>query len=174
MNGASPIRFVGFGYCEEENPRTQKIRIDLAETGGTGEAAGIGPAYSTLETNLTLPYIMAGKVASQPINPINETNLSLLLVHETMHLLGFQHDKPREDTKYFSTFTNTVIIGDFDSQSAMSMELADNTLISRNEPMSRGAPYLSTGDRHCLNLLAERRISTRGTTDVQQSTPRAQ
>jgi len=171
MSAASSVRFVGFGFCEEENPRTPKIRIDLAETGSTGEAAGIGPSFSTTETNLTIPYIMAGKISSQPIN---ETNLSFLTVHETMHLLGFQHDKTREDAKYFSTLRNTVVIGAFDPQSAMSMELDDNTLISRNQPMSRSSPYLSAGDRHCLNLLAERQITTRGVTDTQQSTPRAQ
>ncbi len=172
MSAVSPFRFTGFGLCADETPRSPQIRIDLSESGSTGEAAGIGPSVARLPTNLTMPYLMGPREGTP--QPINETNLSFLLVHETLHLLGFQHDKPRDDAKYFNQLTNTVIIGGYDAQSAMSMELSDNTLINRNEPMARSAPYLSSGDQHCLNLLANRQITTRGTTDVLQSAPRAQ
>ncbi len=169
LSRSSSIQFVGFDLCTDENPRTQKIRIDLQETGSTGEAAGIGPGYSTVATNLTIPYLMAPRNGTPA--QINETNLSFLIVHETMHLLGFHHDKSRGDHKYFSTLSNAIIVGPFDANSAMSMELAENTLINRNEPISRSAPYLSQGDRHCLNLLAERNITSREESTSHTRTP---
>lgn len=169
MSQAGSFQFVGFDLCTDESPRTQKIRIDLQETGSTGEAAGIGPGYSTAATNITMPYRMASRDGA--VAPINETNLSFLIVHETLHLLGFHHDKSRDDQKYFSSLADAIVVGGFDANSAMSMELEDNNLINRNESMSRSPPYLSPGDRQCLNLLAERQIISRGSLSSEPSVP---
>lgn len=162
LNEQSPFNFIGFQTCDDEghSTRTPKVRIDLTQDSVIPSAASIGPESSTRATNLVVAYSIIPNGSENAVpQAYHPHNLEFIIQHETLHLLGFHHDRTRDDTKYFSSLNRVVEVGGFDATSVMTMSLDDANQMTQNRAIARQPPFLSEGDRACLTLLANRRIA---------------
>lgn len=159
--------FFGFSQCNDtlSPQRSSKIRVDLSTTVTVGQAASIGPSSAQSAANLTLPYLARTNKDSSDHTLQNSFAIQYILTHEALHLLGFHHDRSRDNVKDLGQYTSpTILVGDFDPLSVMNLDSPMGVAAQANRNNPTGHPILSPGDISCLNQVANRTIQQNSST----------
>ncbi len=163
MSQQTDFHFFGFQTCvfNEDSELTPMIRVDFSTEVTLGHAVSKGPGASTEPINIVMPYLDRSGKDDNPQGVQTDFAIKYIMIHETLHLLGFSHDSPRDPIKDTNRFPpHTLIVGDFDPLSVMHLFSPMGIAAQTNQQNPTTNPILSSGDISCLNQVARRTIDS--------------
>lgn len=150
INRRTPFILHNFDVCSDTSGSRPQISIAFSDMATVGEASQNFQGGMNEVPNIILPTT----------TDLGAGSFSAQAVHEMLHMLGMQHDRPR-DSKDFTNPESAYLIhehflfGDFDPLSIMAQAATENHRIQEIP-----SELLSAGDVQCLDLIANRSIAS--------------